>query len=98
MRVRGTGIFIGKTWSRRAEGQPPSPQSKWNANNRLKLQAHEAVRQALLRGELRRGQCEVCGSFRVDAHHDDYSLPLAVRFFCRLHHQAHHASLRRASA
>jgi hypothetical protein len=72
-------------------------QNKWNAGNRDKLRAHRAVAAALRRRELKRGKCEVCGSFRVDAHHDDYTLPLVVRWFCRKHHQQLHAEQRRAS-
>lgn len=72
-------------------------QNKWNAKNRNKLRAHRAVAAALRRRDLKRGKCEVCGSFRVDAHHDDYGQPLIVRWFCRKHHQQLHAELRRAS-
>ena len=72
-------------------------QNKWNAKNRNKLRAHRAVAAALRRHELKRGKCEVCGSFRVDAHHDDYAQPLVVRWFCRKHHQQLHAALRRTA-
>ncbi|MFC3331681.1 hypothetical protein ACFOEM_04310 [Paenalcaligenes hominis] len=40
-----------------------------------------------------RGDCEVCGKSKVDAHHDDYSKPLEVRWLCREHHMQHHARL-----
>jgi len=76
-----------------------SPQNKWNNANRHKLRAHAAVRVALRQGTLKRGRCEVCGSFRVDAHHDSY-LPedwLRVRWRCRRHHQQLHAAERRPS-
>lgn len=48
--------------------------------------AHHAVEWAIERGELTRQPCEVCGATRVDAHHDDYSRPLDVRWLCRGHH------------
>ena len=41
---------------------------------------------AISRGDLVRKPCEVCGSEKVDAHHDDYSKPFAVRWLCRRHH------------
>lgn len=44
----------------------------------------------LRRGELQRGPCEVCGDDQVEAHHDDYSKPLEVRWLCRPHHHQHH--------
>lgn len=83
-----------KEWKRREPGAPPTPQHKWNNANQMKLRAHAAVRQALRNKTLARGRCEVCGSFRVDAHHDDYDRPLDVHWLCRRHHQQRHAALR----
>lgn len=41
----------------------------------------------LRRGKLKRQPCEVCGTRKqIEMHHDDYSKPLAVRWFCRTHH------------
>lgn len=34
--------------------------------------------------------CEVCGAIRTDAHHDDYTKPLTVRWLCRQCHANHH--------
>lgn len=53
-----------------------------------KAAAYSAVRNAVLSGRLTRLPCEVCGSTdRVEAHHDDYSRPLDVRWFCFRHHR-----------
>lgn len=38
------------------------------------------------RGKLIQDPCEVCGSKDSQMHHDDYSKPLEVRWFCRRHH------------
>lgn len=35
-------------------------------------------------------ECEVCGAPRAHAHHDDYSLPLDVRWLCPIHHAEVH--------
>jgi len=56
--------------------------------------ARRATRSAIERGDLVRQPCEVCGKTRVDAHHDDYSKPLEVRWLCRTHHVEHHARAR----
>lgn len=48
--------------------------------------ARRLVRTALERGEMVRHPCQVCGSQKVEAHHDDYSRPLDVRWLCRRHH------------
>lgn len=55
-----------------------------------KIIARLATRRAIERGDLVRMPCEVCGAVRVDAHHDDYSNPLQVRWLCRPHHHQHH--------
>jgi hypothetical protein len=35
--------------------------------------------------------CETCGK-KAEAHHDDYSKPLEVRWLCRKHHRMWHAN------
>lgn len=63
-------------------------------SQRVKDIARSRVSVALSRGHLTRQPCEVCGSTdRLEAHHDDYDRPLDVRWFCRLHHLAHHRAL-----
>jgi endogenous inhibitor of DNA gyrase (YacG/DUF329 family) len=57
-----------------------------------KVRARKAVKHALADGTLRRGPCEVgvgCEG-RIEAHHDDYSKPLAVRWLCAKHHGIEH--------
>lgn len=80
------------TDARRASYRTSS--AKWQAKNKVKLQCHKRVRIALARGDLIKGPCETCGGLIVDAHHDDYSKPLDVRWFCRPHHNAYHTRLR----
>lgn len=68
-------------------------QADWRRANQTKYQAHLVVQQALNRGDLVRQPCEVCGTTegRIDAHHDDYSKPLDVRWLCRSHHSRLHS-------
>lgn len=63
-------------------------------NLRHKHEARWRVRRAIAAGKLVRQSCEVCGADRVDAHHDDYTQPLSVRWLCPPHHRAHHAKAR----
>lgn len=53
--------------------------------------AYTKVRGALKSGRLTRQPYEVCGARKVEAHHDDYSQPLKVRWFCKRHHEKHHS-------
>ncbi|HXJ61834.1 MAG TPA: hypothetical protein VNU68_34775 [Verrucomicrobiae bacterium] len=43
------------------------------------------------RGKIVPQVCEVCGSPDTQKHHDDYSKPLVVRWFCQQHYRAWHA-------
>ena len=66
---------------------------KYNAKNKEKLQSHWKVKQAIKTGALVRAPCEVCGELKVDAHHDDYTKPLEVRWLCRDHHKELHRKI-----
>jgi len=59
--------------------------------NPARAKAHWTVANALRSGTLIKSPCEVCGSLVVDAHHNDYSKPLEVRWLCRTHHCELHA-------
>jgi hypothetical protein len=63
---------------------------EYNKNNPKKVRAHRKVRYAIKRGDLERQPCEVCGHEPTDAHHEDYSKPLEVRWLCRKHHMEVH--------
>lgn len=53
---------------------------------RLKRSARRKVSTEIEAGRLKRNPCEICGSPKTDAHHNDYHRPLEVRWLCRLHH------------
>lgn len=63
-------------------------------NYQVKIRAQLMVSRAIQRGRLTRQACEICGEAKTDAHHDDYTQPLAVRWLCRLHHRRLHLELR----
>lgn len=62
----------------------------YNAANQEKHSAWKKVERAMLSGRIIKMPCEKCGSKDAHAHHDDYSLPLDVRWFCGVHHRQHH--------
>lgn len=53
--------------------------------------ARGMVNDHIRRGTLERQPCEVCGANGSHAHHDDYDLPLEVRWLCSTHHAEFHA-------
>jgi hypothetical protein len=60
------------------------------SRNPEKTRARAAVARAIRSGKLLKRPCEVCGTAEVDAHHDDYSRALDVRWLCRTHHLIAH--------
>lgn len=56
--------------------------------------ARVAVGNALRDGRLKKQPCETCGALNVEAHHDDYTKPLEVRWLCNGHHKAADAERR----
>lgn len=66
--------------------------------NKSRLKQKKLVRNicasAIASGLLVREPCEECGVVPADAHHDDYSKPLEVRWLCKLHHEALHSKTR----
>jgi len=63
---------------------------KWRREHRLQTRAHCAVYRALLRGDIEKKPCEVCGEVKVEAHHEDYNKPLDVKWLCNKHHKKLH--------
>lgn len=56
----------------------------------LKLRARARCAYAIKTGKLVRLPCEGCGEAKSEAHHDDYSKPLEVKWLCRSCHAAAH--------
>jgi len=63
-------------------------------NSKYRYPEKEAARKilqyAVRRGEVIRKNCEVCGSKYSQGHHDNYTKPLEVKWFCSLHHTEYH--------
>lgn len=75
------GESAGK-WRCVDHAQEPKP-------SRAVLEAYRAVNAALSSGKIRRQQCERCDAVG-EAHHDDYSKPLEIRWLCHKHHTEEH--------
>lgn len=61
---------------------------------RQRYLARSAINNAIKRGRIKRGACEVCGRINANAHHEDYSKPLEVRWLCGDHHIERHVQIR----
>ena len=55
----------------------------------IRYRARIILNHAVRDGKLTRKPCEICNK-KAEGHHDDYSKPLKVRWFCFKHHRKHH--------
>ena len=67
---------------------------KFSEGHKEKVKARNLVNYAVLCGNLRKGNCSVCGSSkedcRIEAHHEDYNKPYHVTWLCTNHHRELH--------
>ena len=77
----------------RASKSKHETKDDWAKRNPEKRKAHHALNNALRDGKIHRHPCCICGS-KAQAHHEDYSKPLDVIWFCPKHHGEHHAKQR----
>lgn len=62
-----------------------------------RCRAWNAVTGALASGALVRQPCEICAAPKSQAHHEDYTKRLVVRWLCQPHHVERHREMRRAA-
>lgn len=77
----------------RGREQRNQSSKRYVENNPVKKKCHTAVRLAIKSGHLTPAEeCERCGDMEVNlhAHHDDYSMPLSVRWLCPMCHAEWH--------
>ncbi len=60
--------------------------------NMVKLKARRAVFVEIRAGRMKAEPCKMCGVNKTEAHHKDYSKPLAVVWLCKKHHEELHRS------
>ena len=63
---------------------------RWNRKHPEAYRAHYLVSNAIRDGRLQRLPCVICGNEKSQAHHQDYSRPLDVKWLCaKCHHRIH---------
>lgn len=77
------------------EGRPRAYGSKYQRRFPEIEEAYFVLQQARRLGWVKRQACEVCGEMKTEAHHDDYTKPLAVRWLCATHHRRLHPRRKR---
>lgn len=69
-----------KEWCDRVKSTP---------EHKIKRSANHKIAHEIKMGRMFRQPCEMCGKVPAEAHHDDYSKPLDVRWLRRSHHMKH---------
>lgn len=62
----------------------------WREKNKEKTRAYMIVDNERKAGRLVKLPCQVCGSLKAQAHHEDYSKPLELIWLCKTHHEERH--------
>jgi hypothetical protein len=65
---------------------------RWLERNRVKRKCHILVNNLIKRKGLIPKLCEKCGE-KAEAHHEDYSKPLAITWLCKAHHGERHREI-----
>lgn len=67
----------------------------WINNNPAARKAHNKLNHAVRMGYIIKQPCKICGStYRIHGHHNDYSKPLDIEWFCAKHHQRFHINVK----
>ena len=79
-----------KKWAANNKGKIYELTKSYRERNPNKSKAHGKVSYEVRLGNLTSKPCEVCNVMPTNAHHDDYSKPLDVRWLCSKHHKQWH--------
>jgi hypothetical protein len=91
-KIREYNLRYNKNW-RHENGS--EAEKRYDRKYPEKLYARRLLCEAVKKGIIKRGNCEVCKKPNAQGHHEDYYKPLEVRWFCPLHHKHHHLSKER---
>jgi hypothetical protein len=76
-------------WKKANPNKANATNARHRARHPEKYRARRALNYQLEIGTITRKPCEICGA-KAQAHHEDYSKPLDVRWLCPKHHMKLH--------
>ena len=81
----------------RAKTKAREYRGRWGAGNALRHNARKATNKAIKGGLLLiKDECEECGNFPTNKHHNDYNDPMDIAWLCRPCHREKHPELSEA--
>lgn len=78
-----------RNWAKENPGKDYGYQKKQKIMNSEKVVCRRLTRTAVQNGTLIQTPCIICGN-KSEAHHEDYSKPLQVKWLCKKHHLEQH--------
>ena len=79
-----------KRWREKNKEKEWVTTKRYWAENPESRKAHSIVSNAIRGNKLKKKKCIVCRNEKSEAHHDDYSKPLEILWFCRQCHMNYH--------
>jgi hypothetical protein len=64
-------------------------------NNLFKMKSRNILAYSVIKKEIKKLPCKVCGNVKSEAHHDDYDFPLKIKWLCRKHHKELHNKIKK---
>lgn len=64
--------------------------SELSSEQKLKANCRSYLNVYIRRGKITKQPCCICNNLISEAHHNDYTKPLEVVWYCREHHLEHH--------
>lgn len=95
-RLRKNGYKAMKEYDSKRNKTPERKKQFRETAKKMSLKYPEKQRARLLTayavriGTLIKKPCIICGELKVEAHHEDYTKPMEIIWFCRKHHSIHH--------
>lgn len=86
-----------REWGRKNRARHEANVQAYRKRHPERRAARNAVYNAIKRGEMTKQPCEVCNDPEAQAHHDDYTKKLDVRWLCTTHHAERDVALRRGT-
>lgn len=90
MENRDHKIKLARKWVKNNPIKRKLNLEKYKSANKHKIKMRSILNKALLKGTVVKSSCVICGNKKVEAHHDDYTKPLDIKWLCRSHHGAWH--------
>lgn len=83
-----------RIWRQENKDKMAKRQRNYRKNNQEKESCRQKTIRAVKNGKITKTACIICGDVNVEAHHDDYTNPLDVKWMCKKHHlEMHRAKL-----